>query len=226
MATGWLREAGRRGATLFCPKLGLAVAMTSVFWLGYGWLSRHAILPLREVPVTWLDRTVPFAPVPWAAIYLSQFLLTGGMPWLITTREQLRRYAVAVGLLSGAAFVVFLLCPVASPRPPGLAWDGAMAWIVRLDGPYNAFPSLHAGYLVLIGGLGRQLWPGRIPPPVVAGFGGWAAAILYSTLATGQHYAWDLAAGAALGWVAHRVAWREATGSAPARSGKSAGVSG
>lgn len=225
MVTGWLGEAGRRVATLFWSKLGVAVVLGASFWLGYGWLARHATFPIHEIPRTWLDRAVPFSPVPWAAIYLSQFLLTGGLPWFIVTRQQLRSYAAAVGLLSAGAFLIFLLYPVASPRPLELPSDGAMGWIVRLDGTYNAFPSLHAGYLVLVAGLGWRLWAGRPPALVVAGFSAWALAILYSTLATGQHYVWDLVAGAALGWLAHRVAWPGANRSAPARPEKSVGVS-
>jgi membrane-associated phospholipid phosphatase len=80
--------------------------------------------------------------------------------------------------------------------------------IVRLDGTYNAFPSLHAGFLVYTLALGFRLLGRRLHPLVVAGIGIWTALILYATLATKQHYVLDLLAGGMIGFVAHGLAWR------------------
>lgn len=190
-------------------KLGLSLGLGLLFWTGYGLLGRHAVFPLRGVPVTWLDRSIPFQPEPWGWIYLSQFLLTGLLPWLMTDREEIRRFAASVGWLSGASFLIFFLFPVASPRPLFLTEEaGAMRLILDYDGPLNAFPSLHAGFLILLARLAWRIFPA--PRSRLAVLGGclWGAAILYATLATRQHYALDLVAGAGLGVLADWLAWR------------------
>lgn len=212
-----MNELSRRLRTLVGQKVGLTVAINLLFWGGYGWLARHALFPVRPMASTWVDGAVPFAPAPWAAVYLSQFLLTGLLPWFIDSAAVLRRYVTAMLLLSGVSFVIFLLWPVASPRPAGQLESGLMAWIARVDGSYNAFPSLHAGFLALIGGLGWRMFGRRPAWPVVVLFGAWTAAILYATLATRQHYCWDLVIGLVLGALANRIAWRGFNRSAPAR---------
>jgi hypothetical protein len=189
-------------------KLGLSVLLNALFWAGYGYLGRYALFPLRTIPLTWLDRNIPFQPEPWAWVYLSQFLLTGILPWLLAGRDEIRRYATSVGVLSLSSFLIFLFLPVASPRPDLAATTGAMRFIAAYDGSLNAFPSLHAGFLVLMARLAwRMGGPVRTPLAVTAGIG-WGGAILYATLATRQHYALDLAAGAGLGWLADWLASR------------------
>ncbi|HWA25741.1 MAG TPA: phosphatase PAP2 family protein [Lacunisphaera sp.] len=214
----WQELIGRIRA-LAGRKAALTLAVNALFWGGYGWLARHAVFPVRPMATTAIDRAVAFAPEPWAAVYLSQFLLTGLLPWLIDAAEVLRRYVVALLLLSGASFVIFLLWPVASPRPVELPAGGLMAWIARADGSYNAFPSLHAGFLVLVGGLGWRMFARRPAWPAAGVFALWAAAILYATLATRQHYFWDLVAGLALGLGSDRTAWRGFTRTARPRLG-------
>jgi membrane-associated phospholipid phosphatase len=67
----------------------------------------------------------------------------------------------------------------------------------------NALPSLHAAFAVfsaiwldrLLRRVGAPLWP-RIANAC------WGLGILYSTIATRQHVAVDIAAGSALGWLA------------------------
>ena len=216
----WSAELARRVTALLGEKLLLTLLLNIVFWGGYGWLSRQAFFSVRQMATTWLDKAVPFAPDFWAWIYLSQFVLTGGVPWLIEQREVLWRYATGLLLLSGLSFAVFLFFPVASPRPAGVVFVGPMAWIARYDGAYNAFPSLHAGFLFLIGGLGWRMFARRPSVRVVTVYVLWACAILYSTLATRQHFAWDLVAGLGLGWFADGVAWRKYVSNGRSLSGK------
>lgn len=130
------------------------------------------------------------------------------MPWLLVKKEGVHRYAMGVAVMSAASFLIFYIFPVAAPRVVNLPADGSMAWIVMYDGPLNAFPSLHAGFLIYTGLLAWRMF-GHVMPRVVA-VGGliWGGLILYSTIATRQHYALDLVAGAALGYVADWFAWR------------------
>ncbi|MEI6534091.1 MAG: phosphatase PAP2 family protein [Verrucomicrobiaceae bacterium] len=189
-------------------KLLLTVLLNLIFWMGYGWLGRHAYFPLHRLPFTWIDQAVPFQQQPWAWIYLSQFLFTSIMPWLLVKKEGVYRYAMGVAVMSAASFLIFLIFPVAAPRAVDLPADGSMAWIVLYDGPLNAFPSLHAGFLVYTGLLAWRMFGHVTPLVVAAGVLIWGGLILYSTIATRQHYALDLVAGATVGYLADWFAWR------------------
>lgn len=188
-------------------KLLLTVVINVGFWAGYGWLGRNPVFPPWMPPRVWLDTAIAFQPEPWAWVYLSQFLFTGGLPWLIDTQDGVRRYSVGLVAMSAASFAVFLFLPVASPRPSGVIASGAMAVILGYDGTWNAFPSLHAGFLVYMARLAWRLFGGAAPGTVGLVTAAWGAAILYATIATRQHYAVDLAAGAAIGAAADWLAW-------------------
>lgn len=158
--------------------------------------------------MTILDRWAGFQPHPWAWVYESNFLLVGVVPWLIDSQRELRRYAAGFALLSVVCFVVFVLFPVASPRPENLEASPFLIFITRVDGPLNAFPSLHAGSLIYTLVWARRLCGGRLNLWVAVLLPAWAGLILFATLATKQHYAIDLLAGGLIGWAADWFAWR------------------
>ena len=188
-------------------KLLLTVALNLFFWAGYGYLSRHAWFPLVTPPLTWVDRIVPFQPAGWSEIYLTEFAFTAIVPWLITSREALRRYAIGLLVLSSVSFLCFLLLPVASPRPAAPGDEGLHRLILRWDGSYNAFPSLHAGFLVYTFAVAWRMFRGGNRPWAWALGTIWGLLVLYSTIATRQHYFLDLPAGAGVG-AAAALAWR------------------
>src|SRR5204863_4023174 len=126
----------------------------------------------------------------------------------IARREMLWRYARGVGVMSVICFFVFVLYPVASPRPHAESRDAMFGAIVGLDGPLNAFPSLHAGFLVYTLGVPWLLFRNRARFAAIALALIWAAGVMYATIATRQHYALDLVAGATIGLLAYRLAWR------------------
>jgi len=202
----------RRILILWPLKLGVTVIVSVGFWSLYLSLSRHAFFPVHTLPMTWLDDWAGFRPHPWAWIYESIFLLTGIAPWLIVSREDLRRYIIGFTFLSVVSFVTFALFPVASPRPVHLKASGFLIFITQVDGPLNAFPSLHAGCLIYNLALVRRLFGPRLVPLVAVALLIWAGLILFATLATKQHYALDLLAGGLLGWAADQLAWRKPTG--------------
>jgi membrane-associated phospholipid phosphatase len=196
-----------------------------LFWPVYIFLSRHALFAAHSLPVTWLDRWAGFQPHGWAWMYESNFLLTASIPWMMTSRHELRRYVVGFALLSGASFLIFALFPVASPRPASLDGDALLILITRLDGPLNAFPSLHAASLIYTLALARRLLsapshrpPANAPQVLLAVLLVWTVLILWATMATKQHYALDLLAGGFLGWAADWFAWRGSTDGASARA--------
>jgi membrane-associated phospholipid phosphatase len=199
----------QRFRALWRTKLCLTLALSVWFWTFYLFLSRHALFPCHALPMIFLDRWAGFRPYPWAWIYESNFLITGIIPWLMTSRAELRRYATGFLLLSSLSFAVFALFPVASPRPASLEENATLIFITRVDGPLNAFPSLHAGCLVYTIALARRLFGRQMHPVVLTILVAWALLILFATLATKQHYALDLLAGGLIGWAADWFAWRK-----------------
>ena len=197
----------RRLTTLWRLTLWVTAVVCVLFWSAYFFLSRHALFAVHSLPMTWLDTWAGYRPGLWSWVYESIFLLTGVAPWLIVSREELRRYVVGFSLLSIASFVVFALFPVASPRPKDSTSDPFLILITTLDGPLNAFPSLHAGCLIYTLALIRRLFGPQLRPVVAIPLLLWAGLILFATLATKQHYALDLLAGGTLGWAADWVAW-------------------
>lgn len=192
-------------------KVLLTAVVNLLFWSGYSWLGRSTFFPAWVPPRTWLDRAIPFQPEPWAWVYLSQFLVAALLPWLIGTRDMLRRYVFGLTLMSLASFAVFFVLPVASPRAGAVGGGGAMALVLAYDGAWNAFPSLHAGFLAYLGRLGWRMFGGVAPRWVWVLASGWGGAVLYATIATRQHYVVDLIAGAGLGLFADGIAWRRST---------------
>lgn len=193
-------------------KLAATMAVSVIFWSGYLCLSRHAFFTVHELPMTPLDTWVGYHPHPWAWIYESIFVLTGVTPWLIVTRDQLRRYLTGFALLALTSFAIFAVFPVASPRPMQVESTPFLVFITHIDGPLNAFPSLHAGCLIYNLCLAYRLFRHRLHPVLAAALAMWALMILIGTLATKQHYAVDLLAGGILGWFADWAAWRSRTG--------------
>lgn len=189
--------------------LGLAVGIC----VPYFTLQAVPLFPVRGVPETPLDRWIPFEPG-FIWLYVSLALLVPLAPALATRRRDLARYAKGLAWLCVPCFLIFALLPVAGPRPE-LAPDHALyAWIVSVDRPTNSMPSLHAGLAVysLLYGLrvlrGDQA-PGRLAKVTGAAYA-WVGLILYSTLATKQHWLVDVPAGALLAFGAHAFVWRSA----------------
>jgi membrane-associated phospholipid phosphatase len=203
------REAWERIRSEWPLKLALTILLNAFFWTAYSFLSRQPLFPVRSIPLTWLDSAVAFEPTVWGWIYLSEFLATGSVPWLISTRADLRRYVIGLSALCGGSFLCFLFFPVAAPRPSSVALTGAGAFIAAWDGPFNAFPSLHAGFLVYTFALAWRLFGRRAPTAACLGAAVWGGLILYATLATKQHYALDLLGGGVLGWAADWLAWNK-----------------
>ncbi|HWF20039.1 MAG TPA: phosphatase PAP2 family protein [Verrucomicrobiae bacterium] len=163
-----------------------------------------------------MDNWAGFQPTPWAWVYESNFLITGFIPWLIVSRMELRRYAIGFALLSALSFLIFAVFPVASPRPINQEENATLIFITHVDGPLNAFPSLHAASLVYTIALARRLFGRQLKLSVMAGLLVWASLILFATLATKQHYAVDLVAGGLIGWLADWFAWHKADSGAMA----------
>jgi membrane-associated phospholipid phosphatase len=189
--------------------LGLAVGIC----VPYFTLQRLDVFPLRALPVTAVDLWIPFQPA-WIWAYLSIALLVPIAPLLATRREQLMRYAKGLALLCLPCFAAFLVFPVEGPRPEVAGADALYELLVSWDRASNSLPSLHAGLVVysLLFALRVLRDDGSVRGLSAHAVSGWTwgALILYSTLATKQHWAIDLPAGVLLACAAHALAWRDA----------------
>jgi membrane-associated phospholipid phosphatase len=196
--------------------LGLSVGIC----VPYFTLQRLDAFPLRSLPELPIDRWIAFEPA-WIWAYLSIALLVPLAPILATRKEDLARYAKGLTLLCVVCFAAFLFFPVEGPRPEQIEGQHAVyELLVSWDRPSNSLPSLHAGlavysllFLFRVLGLGPS---GRIAVGLAGAL--WGALILYSTLATRQHWAIDLPAGVLLAGAAHALVWRDA-GRVPGRDG-------
>ena len=196
-------------------KCALSVVLSLAFCVPYFTLQRVTFFPVRRLPLTALDRLVAFQPR-WVYAYQSIYLLFPTTAWLASTRGELARYARGFLALSLAGFAFFLLLPVEGPRPVALPADGMLRLLHAYDRPLNAFPSLHVGLAVYTVLFGRRILTQATPGVRMFLVVEWAWVVLiaYSTLATKQHYAIDLPAGALLAWAADAWAWRSAVGPA------------
>jgi membrane-associated phospholipid phosphatase len=141
-------------------------------------------------------------------IYFCHFVIpiaVGLVLWLVD-RVQFLRFTVALLGMSFAAFIVFVVLPVA---PPWLAADHhllpgvhSLISLPSAVSPYYksldpdaaaAFPSLHAAYPLLAA---LALWP--VTRRGAAAAFAWSAAVWFSVVYLGQHYVADVLGGIAL----------------------------
>ena len=193
-------------------KAGLGAALTLLFCVPYFTLQHVALFEARRFELSALDRAIGFDPR-WVWAYQSVYLLICFVPWLSTSRDDLRRYARGFVLLAAVGFVCFLVYPVDGPRPADVPRTGMFGLLLAYDGTRNAIPSLHVGlaaYSLFFGVRtvapafstgARRFW-------TAAGVA-WLSAIAYATLATKQHYAIDLPPGLVGAWMAHAWVWRK-----------------
>ncbi|WP_375772521.1 phosphatase PAP2 family protein [Archangium gephyra] len=177
-------------------KLVLAVAAAVAHALLYGAPNRIHLAEPVELPMTWVDRAVPFLPLTlW--IYLSAYLLVFIAFALCRRPGSSARFIFAFFTVVGLATLVHWMWPTVYPRAefpvppdasPFMHW--MMARFRELDSPASCLPSLHvaAAFLSAFAVLGER---DRHAPALLV----WAALIWASTLTTKQHYMVDGLAG-------------------------------
>ena len=212
---GLLRQSGSRVLTFWPAKLiGTALGMI-LFFVVYFWLLKHPFFPVTIMPLIAIDRLIGFRPEA-LPLYLSLWIYVTLAPALVINRRELASYGLAVVGLSAIGLGFFLLWPTAVPRPE-VDWSQhpAFASLKSVDASGNACPSLHVAFAVFTAvwfdRLWRQMGAGRL---VRALNWLWCAGILYSTMATRQHVALDVLAGALLGAivVAGHLRWLRVSG--------------
>lgn len=155
----------------------------------------------RPAPMLAWDDWIPFQPA-WALVYQSVFIVHTLALWVPGNREAVMRYAFKLAAVFACGAVVFWLYPTLSPRPDHSGSFLHDRLISSVDGPRNAFPSLHAAMgLLAVFTVCGHLRACRISPRWRRALAVWWIALLYSTLATRQHRLPDLLAGICLGLI-------------------------
>ena len=147
-------------------------------------------------------------------LYVAHFalpLVVAFVFW-ISERRLFYRYLMALMLMSFAAFLCYLLIPVAPPRFAGAYGESLVVRDIARDtfeqlhfapvttwlygsisgNPVAAMPSLHSAYPLLAFLFVRTRWP-RASLILLA----WSAAIWFSVVYLGHHYVIDVVAGMA-----------------------------
>ena len=162
-----------------------------LYWMTQSYPRR---IPTEMVP-THLDNAIPFLPAT-AWLYQSLFLAMPLTFFLLRDGREIRRFFWGITGLCVAANLIFILFPTTMIRPfPPTSW-AYQHLILAIDGPGNAFPSLHAAL-----GVFTFLCAWRTPGARwvrLVGIG-WLMLLLISTLTTKQHVLMDLAGGVILG---------------------------
>lgn len=205
-----VRQIGARlGKWWLVKMLGTSLGM-AVFFVLYFWVLENPRYPVVTMPLTAIDRIVAFRPGA-VFLYISLWVYVSLAPALMIERRDLAVYTLSAVALSGIGLGIFYFWPTTVP-PLEVEWpaDSAFAFLKSVDATGNACPSLHVAFAVFtaawIGRLLRQIRAGRLVHLLNLL---WCTSILYSTLATRQHVALDVLAGALLGglivWAA--LAW-------------------
>jgi hypothetical protein len=202
----WPRGVAPRLAAHWRLKLGWIPAFMAAFFGCYFLVLRHPLLPVTTLPATALDGWIGFHPGA-LGLYVSLWIYVLVPVSLLDRRADLAVFALGAGALAAAGLLVFLAWPTAVPDW-NLDWAryGAIARLKSADATGNACPSLHAAFAVYAAAwIGRILRRLRAPLPARLVNFAWCAGILYATIATRQHVAIDLYAGAALGGIVARL---------------------
>lgn len=199
-SSGGLREAWARFAFRWWLKaLGISAYITAFMFL-YFTLLRHPQFPVTLMPLSALDRAIGFAP--WSLfLYATLWFYISLVPGLLWSWNEMREYLLQVTVLGLVGFVIFLFWPTAVPASL-MDWSAhpSVAFLKAVDAAGNACPSLHVAYAVLTAVWLQRLLRHLGAPAYLRLLNWlWCLGILYSTLATKQHVALDLYAGAAVG---------------------------
>jgi membrane-associated phospholipid phosphatase len=172
----------------------------ALFFLGYLYILKHAYFPVTTMPLTAVDRLIPYQGSGWV-LYVSLWAYVQLPLSLIDNRRDLFLYGWSATGISMIGFAFFILWPTAVPPIADDVAGSLFSGIRSIDTTGNSCPSLHVAFSVF-----TALWLGRflrknMPSATLQLLNLlWCLGIVYSTLATKQHVALDAGAGAVLGF--------------------------
>ena len=187
-------------------KLAIAAVLIPVYWLAYTVPNQLGADHARLLPLTALDRAIPFVPESiWIYLTVYFFLVAA----FLMSRDGLpnSQAVYAFVAMTAVGATIHLLFPTAIDRgafPIGpevdVASRTAFGYLRSVDTAASCLPSLHVANATLAALLHVHTNRRRAVAMSV-----WAVAISLSTLLTKQHYALDVVAGAVLAFAAYLV---------------------
>ena len=209
----WQHELLRRMKRLLLLKTSGITAFMWIFFIAYFHELRHPGHPVTAMPLTALDRWIPFEPAALGA-YVSLWLYVGIAPGLMPNFRQLVVFGLWAAALCTAGLACFHYWPTAVPAQlVNVGQHPGFALLQGVDAAGNACPSLHVATAMFSAlWIHRLLQDIRMPAAFRAANLLWFFAIAWSTLAIKQHVVIDVLAGALLGAVfaAMSLRWRPA----------------
>jgi membrane-associated phospholipid phosphatase len=219
VATGprrrWYVELGTRVRRSFVVTVIVTTLLTGLFLIGYLYVQRHPAYTPTIMPLTALDRMIPFQPQA-LLVYVSLWIYIGIGPGLQRTFAGVAVYGLWMCGLCIAGLAIFYFWPT---QVPSLTLDATgfpgFVLLRRVDEASNACPSMHVAAAIFTAvRVDDVLRSTRSPLLLRLLNGAWFVVIAYSTLAIKQHVALDVAAGALLGliFVLPSLRWRPGGG--------------
>ncbi|MGI4777455.1 MAG: phosphatase PAP2 family protein [Janthinobacterium lividum] len=196
----WTTELVYRMRHLFTLKLVGTTVLITLFFVAYFQLLRHPAYPVATMPLTALDRLVPFRPEALFP-YLSLWLYVGIGPGMQRDLAELLACGLWMVAMCVTGLAIFHFWPTAVP-PMGLDASGFFGFqlLQGVDAAGNACPSMHvAAAMFTVIRIAHVLRGIGAPRALRTLNVLWFVAIAWSTLATRQHVALDAAGGALLG---------------------------
>ena len=213
----WQRQMAAVIPRHVCLKAVGTMLFIGVFFGAYFYLLKHPAYPTTVMPFTRLDSLIGFHPLAMP-LYASLWVYVSLPPVLLATRTELYAYGLAMAATCLAGLLIFYFWPTAVPLA-SMDWSlyPAVDFLKKMDASGNAFPSLHVATAIFSGvWLHHLLRRFKAPGWMLLINGLWCVGIVYSTLATRQHVAVDVAGGLILGGLASYLSLRHRAGDGPA----------
>ena len=186
------------------------VTFIAVFFAAYFYLLKYPATPPVTMPFTWVDHMIGFQPLA-LPLYISLWLYVSLPPALLASLRELYGYGLAMTATCLTGLVIFYFWPTVVPEAR-IDWSQYpnVSFLKNLDAAGNAFPSLHVATAIFSGIYLHRLLQRLGSPAWLLLFNSiWCLGIVYSTVATRQHVAVDVAAGLVLGiltaWLSLRL---------------------
>ncbi|MGJ8619535.1 MAG: phosphatase PAP2 family protein [Methylophilaceae bacterium] len=175
--------------------IGITVFI-SLFFVAYFHVLNHPAYPATIIPLSFLDKLISFQPIA-LPIYLSLWIYVVMPPILIIKLDELCAFALSIALMSAVGLTIFYVWPTTIPVSEiDWALHPNIAFLKSVDAAGNACPSLHVATAIFSGAWTDFIFR-RIKAPSWLRIVNlvWGTGIIYSTLATRQHVAFDVYGG-------------------------------
>lgn len=185
-------------------KYPIVILSAAICTLLYTLTNRYQLFDLIKLPLTPFEQRLEF--IPWMIwVYIGMYIFVVGVFIDLKDISNMNRMAWAYIAVQLIAYITFIFFPVEYPRDTQQmalelnnahqATRQAFFYLWQSDSPANCFPSLHVANVFLVAFAYINEENSRVKFIIAMII---SALIAFSTLATKQHYLWDVIAGIVL----------------------------